>query len=71
MPEHLRVRNLIQDSRRQCVFVVALKHWHGFLNDDCAVIEFLIDKVHGASSHLHAIGECLLLSLEPGKSRQE
>src|SRR5258708_4202978 len=52
---------LLKNTRRQRAFVVRIEHWNSFLYDDRAVIEFLIDKVHSASGHLHAIGKGLLL----------
>ena len=49
------------------VLIVAVEHGHGFLHDDRAVVEFLVDEVDGASGNLHAVGEGLLLRFEAGK----
>lgn len=62
---------LLQDSRGQAINGIPFNHRHGTLGDDWTTIERLIHKVHGASTHLHAVCERLALGVEPRERRQE
>ena len=53
------------------VRVIAGENGNGLLQDDDAVVELLVDKVHGASGDLDAVVEGLLLRVEPGKGGQQ
>src|SRR6185437_4099292 len=44
---------------------------HGLLNNDGAMIELLVYKMHGAAGNLHTVRECLLLRFEPRKGRKQ
>src|SRR5215813_8145109 len=58
---------LLQNSCCERVLIIAVCDRHGFLHDDGTVVEFLIDKMHGATGNLDAVGESLLLGFEAGE----
>src|SRR5271165_4098288 len=62
---------LLQNSHRQSMFIVTVEHRRRSLYDNCSVIEFFVDKVHGAAGDLYAISEGLLLGFEAGKCGQQ
>ena len=47
--------------------VIRFVNRHATLQDDDAVIELLVDEMHGAPSDLYAIVEGLLLRIQAGK----
>ena len=61
---------LFQNPCGQRVLIIAIEHTDRLLHDDRTMIEFLVDEMHGASRHFHALSECLLLRFEAGKSGQ-
>src|SRR5437588_11682045 len=71
--DRLRVGNvlLIEDTGGQSVFVVAILDVDRSLNDDRAVIQFLIHKMDATTRHFHSVGKSLLLSFEPRERWKE
>jgi hypothetical protein len=69
----LAVGNVLfgQNALRERVLVVLLQNGDRTLQDDYAVIEMLVDKMHCAASHFDAVLEGLLLRVETGKRRQQ
>ena len=61
---------LLEDAGCQGMFVVAVEYGNRLLQNDGAVIEFFIHKVHGATCNLYTVGKGLLLSLESRESWQ-
>src|SRR5579871_2851727 len=53
----------LENARRKRRFRVAVFYRHRGLQDDRAVIQILVDKMHGASTDLHAVLERLALRL--------
>src|ERR1700758_4749177 len=51
--------------------VVRFVDGHGSLQDDDAVVELLIDEMHGAASDFDAILKGLLLRIQAGKRGQQ
>src|SRR6266853_2381649 len=45
--------------------------WHGFLREDRAAINPLVDQVDGAAGHFHAVIERLFPGLQTWKSREQ
>lgn len=63
---------LLKNALRQAVFVVIIEDRDRLLNDNGAVIEFRIHKMHCAARDSDTVGKCLLLRLqawECGKER--
>ena len=60
-----------QDAVGQRVRVVGLFYRDGPLQNDGAVVQVLIDKMDGATSHFDAVVEGLLLGVEAGEGGQE
>ncbi len=61
---------LLQDARRQRVFVVIRQHRDSALHDDRTVVEVLVDKMDAAAADLHAVVKGLLLSFKARKCGQ-
>ena len=61
---------LLQDPGGEGVFVVNIEYRDCLLQNDSAVVEFLVHEVDRAAGNLHAISKSLLLGLKPGKRRQ-
>ena len=59
---------LLQNSCRESVFVVGIKHRNRLLHNDGSVIELFVDKMHGAAGDFHSVGEGLLLRFESGNA---
>jgi hypothetical protein len=57
---------LLEDAGREGVCVVAFEDGDGFLQDDDAVVELLVDEVDGAAGDLDAVVEGLVLRVEAG-----
>src|ERR1700729_2995524 len=53
------------------MLVIVFEYRNGFLDDDCAMIEFFVYKMHGASGDFDAVGECLLLRFQSRKGGQK
>ena len=57
-------------SRGEGSHIVAFQHRHGFLQNDWAVVQMLIDEMHRAARHFHAIFQRLFLRVHAGERRQ-
>lgn len=55
------------NARMQGLRGVSRKNWHGFLGDDRAGINPLIDEMNSHACELHAVLERLLPGFEAGK----
>src|SRR6185437_3740351 len=62
---------LLQDAFGEGVGVVRFEYRDGFLENDDAVVEFLVDEMDGASGDLDAVEPGLLLSVEAGEGGQQ
>lgn len=70
--DRFRISNvlLFKNPLSQAVLIVIIENRHSPLHDDCAVIEFLIDEMHGAACDFYAISKRLLLRLQSREGRQ-
>lgn len=55
----------------ESMVVIGGKDGDGSLDDDCAVVKVLVDKVDRAAGDLYAVVESLLLSVKAGKGRKQ
>ena len=62
---------LLKDAGGESVGVVSGKDGDGFLEEDDAVVELLVDEVDGASNDVDAVVEGLLLGVEAREGRQQ
>ena len=62
---------LRENARGKRVCIVVVEHRNRSLKNDRAVVQLVVDKVHGAARHLHAVVEGLLLRVEAGEGRQQ
>lgn len=62
---------LLQDAGRQRFGGVVFFDRNSLLQDDDAVVDGLIYKMHSAASDLGSVFECLLLGIETGKCGQQ
>src|SRR5579884_686661 len=62
---------LLEDAGGEGVRIVALEDGDGALQDDDAMVELLVDEVHGAAGDLHSVFEGLHLRVEPGEGGQQ
>ncbi len=62
---------LLQDPCRQRLCSIVVDHRHCLLQNDHAVVDGLVDKVHRATGDLRPIFERLMLRIEPRKRRQQ
>ena len=60
-----------EDAGSEGVGVVGVENGDGTLQDDCAVVEVLVDEVDGAAGDFHPVVEGLLLGVESGECGQE
>lgn len=69
----LRVGNvlLLENARRECCLVIAVKDRYRSLQDDDPVVELLVDKVDSAAGKFHAVFKRLALRVEAGKGWQK
>ena len=51
--------------------IISIQHWHSFLQNDCAVVQMFVNKMHGASRYFNAIFQRLFLRVHAGKCRQQ
>jgi hypothetical protein len=62
---------LFEYASGEGVLVVGIEHGASFLDNDWAVVEFLVDEVDGAAGDFYSIGERLFLGFEARKSGQQ
>src|ERR1700675_1226319 len=62
---------LLQNARRQRAFLVRVQNRDSLLDNNGAVIQFLIDEMHRASRDLDAKSKSLLLCLKTWERRQQ
>src|SRR5436190_12909145 len=62
---------LLENSRGQRVFVVAIEDWHCFLDNDWSMIKFLIHKMDCAPRDLYSICKRLFLCFKAGERGQQ